>query len=235
MNTDASKVEDINIPQIIERFVNVFHCIFWRLVHYHSQSIIHPFQEWSWSQKKGSILWRCQSPYHHRMYGFPLTCVRHFIRFPHLRRPLVVNFPFWVVWWAGQQIRVSPCLFAAHLTSSEVLSDFQIWCSPGFQMQSRQARSDPSPALILLWLFLHLHLLVFFSTSLQDYGWNWNGWCWTNTKDDSVHHVWNFLLSVCLRVGSWSQCTYIVSWGPHWFYQTTNQEQLCGFWKHVSW
>ena len=23
-------------------------------------------------------------------------------------------------------------------------------------------------------------------------------------------------------------------WGPNWFYQTTNQEQLCGFWKHVS-
>ena len=29
------------------------------------------------------------------------------------------------------------------ITSSEVLSDFQIWCSPGFQMQSMQARSDP--------------------------------------------------------------------------------------------
>ena len=72
-------------------------------------------------------------------------------------------------------IRVSLFLFAAHLTSSEIRSDFQIWFSQSFPMQSRQTRSDPwhgivipnsSSALILLWLFLQLHLLVFFSTSL---------------------------------------------------------------------
>ena len=34
--------------------------------------------------------------------------------------------------------RVSPYLFAAHLTSSEVVSDFQIWCSPGCQMHLDQ-------------------------------------------------------------------------------------------------
>ena len=39
-------------------------------------------------------------------------------------------------------LRVSPYLFAAHLTSSEVLFDLQILCSPGFQTQLRQARSD---------------------------------------------------------------------------------------------
>ena len=139
--------------------------------------------------------------------------------------------------------QVSPFLVAAHSTSSEVRSDFHhIWFSPGFLMQSRQARQDPSrciarpnssSASILLWLFLHLHLLAFFSTSLQDCWWRWNGWCWTNAKDDSIHHVWIFL-SVCLRVGSWCQCIWFESWGPNWFYQTTNQEQLCGFWKHVS-
>ena len=111
-------------------------------------------------------------------------------------------------------MRVSPYLFAAHSTSSELRSDFQIWFSPGFQMQSRQVRSDPlhgilipnsSSALMLLWLFLHLHLLVFFSTSLKDNRWNWNGWCWKNTKDGSIHHVWNFPWSVCLRVGFWFQ------------------------------
>ena len=31
-------------------------------------------------------------------------------------------------------LRVSPYQFAAHLTSSEVLSDFQIWSSTGCQM-----------------------------------------------------------------------------------------------------
>ena len=39
--------------------------------------------------------------------------------------------------------QVSLFLDAAQSTSSEVRSDFQTWFSPGFQMQSRQARSDP--------------------------------------------------------------------------------------------
>ena len=56
----------------------------------------------------------------------------------------------------------------------------------------------------------------------------------TNTKDDSIHHVWNFPLLVCLRVGFWCQCIWFGFWGRNWFYRTTNQEQLCGFWKHVS-
>ena len=49
---------------------------------------------------------------------------------PYLRRPLVTKVPFWGVCWANQHYG-SPYLFAAHLTSSEVLSDFQIWCSRG--------------------------------------------------------------------------------------------------------
>ena len=35
------------------------------------------------------------------IHGSPRTCVRHFTRFPLLRKPLVVNVPFWVVWWAS--------------------------------------------------------------------------------------------------------------------------------------
>ena len=53
-------------------------------------------------------------------------------------------------------------------------------------------------------------------------------------KDDSTHHVWSFPLWVCLRVGSWCQCIRFGFWVPNWFYRTTNQEQLCGFWKHDS-
>ena len=34
-------------------------------------------------------------------------------------------------------------------TSPEVRSDFQIWFSPGFPMQSRQARSDPSHGIVI--------------------------------------------------------------------------------------
>ena len=46
--------------------------------------------------------------------------------------------------------------------------------------------------------------------------------------------AWNFLWSICLRVGFWCQCIWFESWGPNWFYQTTYRTQLCGFWKHVS-
>ena len=74
--------------------------------------------------------------------------------------------------------QVSLFLDAAQSTSSEVI-DFQIWFSPAFQMQSRQARSDPLHGISIpnssSGLFLHLHLLVFFSTSLWDCCWSWNG------------------------------------------------------------
>ena len=99
----------------------------------------------------------------------------YLFRFPHLRRPLVVIVPLWWVWWARQQYgSLRTCLL--HIPRAQrYYSYFQIRCTPGFQMQSRQARLDPlhgisvpnsSSTLILLWLFLHLHLLVFFSTSL---------------------------------------------------------------------
>ena len=46
-------------------------------------------------------------------------------------------------------IRVSPYLFAAHSTSSEARFDFQIRHSSGFQMQSRQVRSDPFHSILI--------------------------------------------------------------------------------------
>ena len=128
-------------------------------------------------------------------------------------------------------------MFAAHLTSSEVHSDFQIWFSPGFPMQSRQARSDPlhgisipnsSSALILLRLFFHLHLLVFFPTSL---------WVADGTEMADVEQTQKMIPFITCEI---SLCQYVCdlvlvvnvfwfgSWGPNWFYQTTNQEQLCG-------
>ena len=62
--------------------------------------------------EKGSILWRCQSPYHHRWQTCHLLVspflLQHFTRFPLLRRPHIVNVPFWVVWWASAHHR-SPC------------------------------------------------------------------------------------------------------------------------------
>ena len=84
--------------------------------------------------EKSSIPWRCQSPYHHRwqtchiqvspylfstfhmMSTFEKTTCRHC----SILRSLMS--------WPA--LRVSPYLFAAHWTSSEVRSDFQIWVSP---------------------------------------------------------------------------------------------------------
>ena len=88
--------------------------------------------------EKGPILRRWQS--HINVddqlvrHKFPRTCFRHFNRFPRLRRPIVVivhseefdELP---------SVTGFPYLLAAHLTSSEVRSDFHIWFSPGFQMQ----------------------------------------------------------------------------------------------------
>ena len=38
----------------------------------------------------------------------------------------------------------------------------------------------------------------------------------------------------CLRVGFWCRCIWFGFWDPEKFDRTTNQEQLCESWKHVS-
>ena len=52
------------------------------------------------------------------------------------------------------------------------------------------------------------------------------------TQNDSVHHLWNFPWSVCLRVGSmyliWILGSKLIRSNQ------TNLTRLCGFWKHVS-
>ena len=56
----------------------------------------------------------------------------------------------------------------------------------------------------------------------------------------NTHRRWfhyfsrNFFWSECQRVGFW--CQHIWFWCriPNWLCQITNQEQLCGFWTHVS-
>ena len=134
--------------------------------------------------------------------------------------------------------------------------DFHIWLSPGLSdaieastsgLLTLHRRPNSSSAPIVLWLFLHLHLLAFFSTSLQD---SPNS-CWARFAIAAVQAVelkwliwvkvnkWfhssrvKFPRSVCLRVDFWCQCIRFTFWSPNWFYRTTNQEQLCGFWKRV--
>ena len=105
MNTDASTVEDINVL-----LRNVCRCLALHLLNNGpiSFAIDHsPFARMTVTPAKGSILWRCQSPYHRHWVnccpptGSPRSCCQRFTRVPLLRRPLVVNVPFWVVWWAS--------------------------------------------------------------------------------------------------------------------------------------
>ena len=150
------------------------------------------------------ILWRCQSPYHHRrltcrirvspywcrhftQYGSLFTCLLHIWRAQ--RYVLTFRFGF---------TRAFRCSRGKHVRISHAVS----WC----QFHHR---------LCLCFDSFFTCISVFFSTSLQDCWWNCNGWCWTSTKDGSTNHEWNFLLSECLRVGSWCQCIWLGFLGPN--------------------
>ena len=66
--------------------------------------------------------------------------------------------------------------------------------------------------------FRHNFLLLFVPASSLPSCWrslsSWSGWCWTNEKDCSIRHVWNYLWSKCLRVDVWCRCTWFESWCP---------------------
>ena len=68
--------------------------------------------------------------------------------------------------------------------------------------------------LLFLHPFSHRFWCSLSSWNSQRSKWSWNGWCWTNVKDCSTHHVWNFPLLVCLRVGIWCRHIWYESWGP---------------------
>ena len=155
MNTDASNVEDINIHQIIERL---------------SMSCIESSGERSNIFRNRSFtLFKKDRDLRER---FDSVTVSESISSSSMTNLSFSGFPVHVMFSTFHQIsalekttcrqcsilsslmgerpsQVSLFLVAAHSTSSEVLSDFQIWCSPGFTMQSRQARSDPSLGIVI--------------------------------------------------------------------------------------
>ena len=55
-----------------------------------------------------------------------------------------------------------------------------------------------------------------------------------SSRQEASLYVFEENETVCLRVGFWCQCIWFGFWGPNWFDRITNQEQLCGFWTHVS-
>ena len=107
MNTDASNVEDINIHHIRERL--------WMSCTASSEEGFNIFRTRSFNLCKNDRDLRerfdsCGGVRVHIIiddklviYGSHGSCSQHFTRFLLLRRPLVVNVPFWVVWWASAQ------------------------------------------------------------------------------------------------------------------------------------
>ena len=103
---------------------------------------------------KGPILWRCQSPYHRHQWQtclcagtvYPRSCFQQFTRFPLLKRPLFVNIPLWVVWWASVQYG-SPCSSLLLIPRAQRYLTFRFgfhrafWCSGGKHVRTPYAAS----------------------------------------------------------------------------------------------
>ena len=225
-------------------FVAVLCRIFWGLVQHLSHSIIHSVQEWTWVSRKSDSAAVSES-ISSSMTNLSQTGL------PALVPDISPDFHTWEDHLSSmfhsekfdELAPNTPCTCLLHIKRAQrYVLTFRFGPHPGFQMQSTQARSDPlhgisipnSSSALILWLFLHLHLLVFFFdialTLLMELK-----WLMLNRHKRWFHSSrLIFPLLVCLRVGFWCQCIWVESWRKNWFYQTTNQEQLCGFWKHDS-
>ena len=119
MKTDPSNVS-----------VNVLHWIFWRTVQLLSQSVIHSVQEWTWfGERSDSVVVSVST-------SISMTNSLD-TGFPVLVFDISPDFRTWEDHLSSlfhseefdelTSITGFPCLFAAHLTISDVLSDFQVW------------------------------------------------------------------------------------------------------------
>ena len=157
------------------------------------------------------------------IYGSFRTCVRHFNRLPHMRRPLIVFVPFRKSLMNLPALRVShTCLLHIQRDQRYFLAFRLVFTGFSDAVEASTVGSLKRHLDIkfrhrlwfLLWLFLHLHLLscvLFDITSWQLVELEWlvlN----KKTKDGSTHHVWNFPLLVCLRFGFWCQWIWFESW-----------------------
>ena len=185
--------------------------------------------------------------------GCHRSIIHRFNSLPLLRRPSFVIVPPWVACW----VRTFNNLFVVvHWLVTCVTVDNklhrsiifrtprsltfalqEVWLSSLFFWRRRwQSWGSPcNKTHHWSWfrcdLFLPLNLFAFLLPSLQSEVWNCNGLCWTNTEDDFLRHVWNFLQNdgkLVLGVG------FIWFGIPDSFDRTINQAQLCGSWKHVS-
>ena len=130
-------------------------------------------------------------------------CSQHFTRFPPLRRPLVVNVPFWVVWWAGAHHK-SPRSWLLLIPRAQRYLTFRF----GFPRAFRCSRGK--------------HV-----------------WIPCAVSRDQIHHrLWfccDSFFTLCQHVCELVLESMYLIWilGSK-LILSNNQEELCGFWKHVS-
>ena len=190
-------------------FVAVLCCIFWGLVQHLSQSIIHSIQEWTEILEKDPILRRYLSPLQCRWPNCWVRVSAYLFSTAHQISSLETtcrhcsNLRSLMSWPA---LRVSPYLFAAHSTSSEVLPDYQIWCSPVFRCNRVKHGWIPGTAS----RYQNRHRLWFCCDSLVWTCWHGVPWwvrCTTTTRNepDRVRELLN-VTAKCHRVTSWG-CT----------------------------
>ena len=132
------------------------------------------------------------------MHGSHRSCFHHFIRFPLLRRPLVVIVPFWVVWWASAHRKPRSWLLLIPQAQRYFLT-FRF----GFPRAFRCSRG--------LWFCCYSFFTCIFLCSFRHRFETVNGTEMADVEHThkrwSVHHVWGVPWAVCLRVGFWCQCT----------------------------
>ena len=191
--------------------------------------------------EKSSILWRCQNPYHHRWqtchlrnspYLFPT-----FLQISTLEKITCRQCSILSSLMSWRPIRVSPYLFAAHWTNSEVRSDFHIWfftrtfrCSRDkhvriphavfrYQVHHRLWFCCDSFFICIFWCSFRHCFKIFDGTEIADA---------EQTQKMIPFITCEISLSICLRLDSWCQCTWFGSWGPNWFY--SNNQSRATLW-----
>ena len=159
--------------------------------------------------------------------------IHHFIRFPLLRRPILVSIPLWVTWWTCAHHK-APTFFGCcsvqelrgHWLSNLVfpgLSDAIEAITSGF-LSRCIARPNSSSASIFLWLFTCIFLRSFrhhFKTI--------DGTGMANKLNKWIHSSrvkFPLVKNVCKLVFGVNVLNLDLL-GPNWFDRTTNQKKLC--------
>ena len=155
---------------------------------------------------------------------------------PLLRRPSFINIPFWVAWWvcAYNGSYFSACRLRGVWLSCLVftgISDAVEDSATGVLSVHRETKFIIGFDFAVTLSSPESFCVLFDITSEHSAE---RKWLMSNKHKRWFHSSRVKFPLVSLQLGIWCQCNWFGFWGPNWFDRRTNQEQLCGFWKHVS-